>query len=143
MNYKELLNTKTDCPFCRDVSDRVIVKGENSFLTYALAPYAKHHLLIVPDRHIEDYEDINERESKDIEHLLQIGIKLIKKLGHKNYVILLRNGENIGKTIKHLHYHIIPSTQVESVGGNSIERKILTEEEIKHLINEFKEVDLS
>jgi diadenosine tetraphosphate (Ap4A) HIT family hydrolase len=143
MNYKELLNIKTDCPFCGDVSDRVIVKGKNSFLTYALAPYIKHHLLIVPDRHIEDYEDINEEESKDMEYLLQVGIKLIKKLGHKNYVILLRNGENIGKTIKHLHYHIIPSTEVESVGGNSIERKILTEEEIKHLMNEFKEVDLS
>jgi diadenosine tetraphosphate (Ap4A) HIT family hydrolase len=141
MKYNDHLTTTKDCPFCHLVSNKIIKKGEKSYLTYALAPYCKHHLLVIPDRHVENYEDLSIEEKNDIDDLLTAGIKSLKILGHKGYSILLRNGEGIGKTIKHLHYHIIPSVEVGSLTVNDIGRKIMTEDEIGKLLEEFSGLD--
>jgi len=137
MKYSDHLAITRDCPFCGLDSNKIIKKVQTAYLTYALAPYSKHHLLIIPNRHVENYEDLTKEEKNDIEELITEGIRFVKLLGHKGYSILLRNGEGAGKTIKHLHYHIIPSVEVGSLSGNSIERKIMTEEEIGQLLEEF------
>lgn len=100
MKYNDYLNTVTDCRFCGPDLGRIIKKGDKSYLTYSLAPYTKHHVLVIPDRHVENYEDLTKEEKEDIDNILSDGIKFIKLLGHKGYSILLRNGDDIGKTIK-------------------------------------------
>lgn len=138
MKYSDHLAITRDCPFCFLVLNNIIKKGEKSYLTYALAPYSKHHLLVIPDRHVENYEDLTKEEKNDIEEIITEGIRFIKLLGHKGYSILLRNGEDIGKTVKHLHYHIVPS--IELVRAD-IERKIMGEDEIGKLLEEFSGLD--
>ena len=140
MNYEDFLKTVTDCQFCNLDSDFIIERKNEAFLTHALAPYSRHHLLIIPNRHIYNFEDLKNKEKKDIDNLLISSIKSLKLLGHENYTILLRNGENIGKSVKHLHYHIIPSSPLEFKNGG-IERNIMTEEEIFELMKEFKDLD--
>jgi len=141
MKYSDHLAITKDCPFCCLVLNNIIKKGENSYITYALAPYSKHHLLVIPNRHVENYEDLKEEEKKDIDNLLLYGIKSIKKLGHEGYSILLREGEVSGKTIKHLHYHIIPSVFIGSLLVNNIDRPILRNEEAELLLKEFSGLD--
>jgi len=142
MNYKELLETERECPFCESGRNRIIDNIGEAKLTYSLAPYCKHHLLVTPKRHIESFEDLTSEEKKDIDDILLKGIRFLKALGHSGYSILLRNGKKTGKTIEHLHYHIIPSVAVGSLENNHVERRIMTEEEINKLLKDFEKIKL-
>lgn len=137
MKYNDYLNTITNCNFCDLKSNQIIKKKDKAFLTNALAPYCKHHLLVVPYRHVEEFGDLNDEEKSDIDTLLNSGIKSLKLLGHNGCNILLRNGDNIGKTIKHLHYHLIPTVEVGSLTNNHIDRQIMTENEVNQLVSEI------
>lgn len=142
MNYKELLEIDRTCPFCEPGNNKIIKNIQEANLTYSLAPYCKHHLLVTPKRHIEYFEELTREEKIHIDDALLIGIKFLRSLGHESYSILLRNGKKAGKTIEHLHYHIIPSTEVGSLSNNNIDRELMTEEEIDKLLEDFKNLDL-
>jgi diadenosine tetraphosphate (Ap4A) HIT family hydrolase len=143
MLYKDYLKTATGCPFCGSVADRFIKEEDEAFLTYSIAPYHKHHILVVPKRHVANYEDLNEHEIRAMEKLLLSGIKTIKALGYNNYTILLRNGENTDKSVEHLHYHIVPTVIVGDLDHKGEERKIMTQEEINEIFEDFKKVEIS
>lgn len=140
MLYTEFLKNVTNCQFCSFDDNKIIKSNKETFLTYSLAPYSKHHLLVIPHRHVECFEDLNKEEKKSIDDLLSNGIKLLKVLGHGGYTILLRSGENIGKSVKHLHYHIVPSMELGI--ENNHQRKIMNEEEINQLLMDFKNAEL-
>ncbi len=140
MLYNELLATTRACPFCDYDTDRIIKKEKNAFLTYSLAPYCKHHLLVIPYRHIENYDELENEEKKDMDELLTSGIKYLKSLGHEGYSLLLRNGKSTGKSVDHLHYHIIPTIEIGSLVNNNIDRIVMSDDEIKNLLEEFKKL---
>lgn len=142
MNYKELLETDKKCPFCESGRNKTIKKIRKAKLTYSIAPYCQHHLLVTSERHIESFEQLTNEEKIDIDEMLLQGIRFLKTLGHDSYSILLRNGDKTGKTIEHLHYHIIPSIEVGSLDGNHIDRKIMTDEEIDDLLKLYNKVEL-
>jgi diadenosine tetraphosphate (Ap4A) HIT family hydrolase len=140
MLYTDFLKDVKVCQFCDFNLDKMIKKDENAFLTYSIAPYGKHHLLVIPNRHVEHFEDLNKEEKESIDNLLNSGIKLLRVLGHDGYNILLRSGNNSGKSVNHLHYHLIPSIEIGI--QNSHEREIMTIEEINKFIEDFKEAEL-
>lgn len=140
MLYTDFLKEVKVCQFCDFNVNKMIKKDENAFLTYPIAPYCKHHLLVIPNRHVEHFEDLNKKEKESIDNLLGSGIKLLRILGHEGYSVLLRSGNNVGKSISHLHYHIIPSMDFGI--PNSIDRNIMTEEEIYQFIEIFKKAEL-
>ena len=133
------------CPFCEGHQKEILKKG-GAFLTYSLAPYHPDHLLIVPSRHVEYLHEISDEEMRDIDALQKEGIKILNKLGHTNISVLVREGENIGKTIAHLHYHIIPDSILELKDHAGDERIILSPEQISALTQRlqkaFDEVSL-
>jgi len=137
MNYKEFLKTQTGCPFCEPRFNRTICEEGNAYLTYSIAPYHKHHLLVVTKRHIENFEELGNEEIESINKLLHIGVKMIKSLGYKDYSILLRNGPDSDKSVEHLHCHIIPVSMIGDLDHKGEERSVMTEEEIKQLSIEF------
>ncbi|MEK7634993.1 MAG: HIT family protein [Patescibacteria group bacterium] len=143
MLYKDYLKTFTGCPFCGHVDDRFIKEEDEAFLTYSIAPYHKHHMLVIPKRHVAKYEDLNEQEVRAMEKLLLSGIKTIKALGYENYTILLRNGEDAGKSVEHLHYHIVPTVIVGDLDHKGEERRVMTKEEIEEFFEDFKKVEVS
>jgi ATP adenylyltransferase len=142
MNYDEMLKKDKNCPFCEFGRNKTIKTIRKAKLTYAIAPYCTHHLLVTPERHIESFEELTSEEKIDIDEMLLQGIKFLKVMGHEGYSILLRNGKKTGKTIEHLHYHIIPSIEVGSWDSSHINRKIMTEEEIDDLLELYKKAEL-
>jgi len=70
----------------------------------------KHHLLIIPKRHINDYFGLYQSELNTINELLQRHQLLIKKQGVtvKEFNVDSNNGEDSGQTIFHCHVHLIP-----------------------------------
>ena len=132
------LKNMKKCPFC-SLDRRKIIERNNAYLTYNKAPYHNDHVLICTRRHVEHFLDLNENEIDDINFLLREGIKILSNLGYKDYSILLRDGENTQKSIDHIHYHIIPRISVIAEGSNnSIDRRLLTEDEIEQEIIRLK-----
>lgn len=137
MKYKDYLKTLTHCPFCVLEPRRIIKENENAFLTYSLAPYHHDHLLVAPKHHIEHLLDLSDAAVRDMNMLQKEGLKILNKLGHRNVSFLMREGDGSGKSVAHLHYHIIPNIQIElgNSGGIGGERDMLTEAEIEILLS--------
>ncbi len=99
------------CVFC-DLKDKYIVdEKDNVVLTAALYPYEDGHLLIIPRRHIESMDDLNNEEREAVFDLAKKGKKLLKENQDvDNFWVLVREGEGIkaGKTVDHLHFHLLP-----------------------------------
>lgn len=98
-----------ECPFCVWLvkhRKHVIEETENYYLTINHYPYIHHHLLIAPKKHITKL--ISEKNVEEKEYLTQQAGKIFLKLGIKNYVVLDRSGAKSGRSLKHVHRHIIP-----------------------------------
>lgn len=100
-----------ECVFC-DLKEKYLISEKNGVvLTVALYPYIDGHLLIIPRRHVESIKDLNNQEWEMVKELVKKGEELLKKnLGVKNYWVLIREGDGIaaGKTVRHLHFHLMP-----------------------------------
>ncbi len=137
MLYRDFLKSLQGCPFCEE-GQRAVIEKEHAYLTYAIAPYHKHHLLVIPRRHTEIILDLSPEEVRDMESLQEEGLRLLKKLGYKNLTVLEREGDNASKSIAHLHTNLIPNVRVGDVDHEGNERRVLTEEEIDATLAELK-----
>ena len=131
MKYSDFLKQEHGCPFDTPIDEIVIYECGTAFLTYALAPYSKDHWLVIPKRHVGKLTDLTHEERDDIDGILARGLKALTALGHQGVSILLRQGEGTGKTVEHLHYHLIPDTHVGDLDHDPDNRPVLTEEERK------------
>lgn len=139
MKYSEFLENEKEkpCPFCATGVKERIIENKTAYLTFALAPYHTDHLLVVPKRHIEHILDITDEEMQDIDHLQEKGWALLQKLGYKNVSFIVREGDHSGRTVTHIHYHIIPEVRLGDLDHNGEERKILEQAEISALLDRF------
>ena len=128
------------CPFCKNDSRRILAENEAAFLTYAIAPYHKYHLLVIPKRHTESIKELDWGENVCVMALIVSAIKVLDKIGHNDCTVLARDGHAISKSIDHLHYNIIPGGDIEDVSLNVEVRKMLNEEDEKALRKELNNV---
>lgn len=142
MLYKDYLKQVTGCSFCKkdEFSGQIIIENETAALLACLAPYQKHHLLIIPKRHLEKILELSPEEISDINELQNLAIKILYDLNYENMSVLVREGENIGKTVKHLHYHIIPDIAIGAIGVDMGKRAVATKEEILEILREAREI---
>lgn len=134
MIYSEFLATLTDCPFCA-TSHRIITENEYAFLTYAIAPYRPDHLLVIPKQHIEHVLELSPEVTNDLDALQRAGLRILNKLGHENVTLLVREGMGAGKSIPHLHYHLVPDILLGDTEHNGKERSVLASDEIDSLVS--------
>ena len=55
--------------------------------------------------------------------------------------VLVREGKGSGKSISHLHYHIIPATLIGDIEHDPHGREFLTDEEATEVVVRMKKVD--
>lgn len=143
MIYKEFIKTNRECPFCEpNRLDKVIKKNEYAFMTYAIAPYHKHHLLVLPYRHIAIFDDLKNEETVAIDKLLKLGVKMFRALGYNDYTILVRNGDKTSKTVDHLHYHIVPNVKIGDLEHDNANRNVMSKEEITEILKDFENLKI-
>ena len=124
MLYKKFLTLRRPCPFCH-ARERILAERKTAYLTYALAPYSKYHLLVIPKRHITSIARLHPSEEKDIAELVKSGLKTLRRLKVKNSTVLVRDGGR-DKSIAHLHYHLIPNHRIGDMDSRGKQRQILT-----------------
>ncbi|GEM_PF-452904 len=141
MRYTDFLaaHDETFCPFCAP-AQRMFMQNDSAFLTYAIAPYHPHHLLVVPTRHVLSMLEMNISEVDALWQLIRDGMKVLRSLGYEDYTVLVREGK-VGevKSVAHLHYHIVPNTHIGDLDHKGEERRIMTDEETKALTMEIRQ----
>jgi len=73
-------------------------------------PYVNGHLMIIPQRHVGNIEELTQEERKEIFDLLEISVKAMKEAMNPDGFNI---GVNIGKAAgagieEHFHVHVIP-----------------------------------
>ena len=137
MRYKEFLKTRPECPFCGHRQEQIFQQGQ-AFITYALAPYTKHHLLVVPNRHIESIREMTPEEKRDVDALEMKALDILQKLGYHNATFLVREGKSGDRSIAHVHFHVIPKIPIGDVEHNDSNRHVLTQEETDETIRDIQ-----
>tara|TARA_E500000178_G_C16318173_1_gene443534 strand:- start:40 stop:438 length:399 start_codon:yes stop_codon:yes gene_type:complete len=100
-----------DCIFCNKINCKVISSTKYFFIIRDTAyPVTKHHTLIIANRHVADYFDLNKEEINDLGQILKSQKKELKKLDKKisAFNIGVNIGKDAGQSIMHCHIHLIP-----------------------------------
>jgi len=140
-DYQDFLKTLTTCPFCERSHNRVLLECEHTYLTYALAPYHKHHLLVVPRRHVLSITELTSEEEEEISQLQRIGLAVLNKLGYESVTFMVREGKvEKNKSIDHTHFHVVPYVQIGDVDHFGEPRRVLSDDEIIQTVNELRRV---
>ena len=142
-----------DCILCsvRDDDEKVvslkIYEDNICYVTLNLFPYNPAHLLVVINRHITDFTELNKNEIIHIFRTIQ-GLQLMLNdiYSPKGYNIGLNQGNSAGGSIDHLHFHIVPrfgtelgyidiigKTRVVVEGLDSVKKKL--EKDIHNFLN--------
>lgn len=118
--YIESFNSKSEnsgCIFCQmmnfdlDNPENLLVnKGVYTITVLNLYPYNNGHLMIVPQRHLNDFTQLTNSESVEVMEKLQQAQKaLIKVLNPHGFNIGANIGRVAGAGIEdHIHFHIVP-----------------------------------
>ncbi len=107
-----VIDESSYCPFCdpKVINYQKYYEDENILGLYSYKPLFKGHCLIIPRRHIERFENLNQKEiDKIFELIKKTNFAMQKILGCESYIILQKNGKDVGQTVLHIHFHYIPN----------------------------------
>jgi diadenosine tetraphosphate (Ap4A) HIT family hydrolase len=105
---------KTECLFCRwsDSSiNRILVQNNTFYVRHDNFPATEGHVEVVPKRHVESFFDLKPRELNDFYSLIRDArAKITETVARapEGYTIGVNEGKAAGRTIHHLHVHLIP-----------------------------------
>ena len=93
-----------------DEKNFILWRGERMFVVMNLYPYNNGHLLIVPNRRVEMYNELTEEEQTDLAATLRHVVEWIDAaLNPDGYNIGMNLGRAGGAGIpQHLHMHVVP-----------------------------------
>ncbi len=100
-----------DCPFCdRNVVNYQAFYEDDLVLgLYTHKPVLPGHCLIIPKRHVERLEMLSDAEAAQINTLIKkVNFAATRVFGTSSYLILQKNGYEVGQTVPHVHVHYIP-----------------------------------
>jgi len=115
--YFSVLNKKQKkCVFCRiskskeDRKNLVFIRARHSFAVLNLYPYNNGHTLVMPYRHVGEWERLTAEEQMDLMGLLSQTQRRLKAVLHPQGFNV---GINIGRAAGagfpgHLHIHVVP-----------------------------------
>jgi ATP adenylyltransferase len=103
------------CPFCSipsldDAEGLVVRRGEACYVVLNLYPYNPGHLMVVPYRHVAEYEALTPDEVAEVGALTQAALVALKAAsGAHGFNVGLNLGGVAGAGIaQHLHQHVVP-----------------------------------
>ena len=97
-----------DCLFCRLVADGDHVHAAGGFVAIRdIAPAAETHLLILPERHVDTFRDVDAFPPDEAKRMLAFVAEVARDAGLTDYRVLVNVGPGGGQTIFHLHWHVL------------------------------------
>jgi histidine triad (HIT) family protein len=99
------------CIFCEIVKKKIpaeiVFEDELTICFKDIAPVAPVHLLVIPKKHIVS---LRELETNDLVHVSAV-FKSISKIASElcpdGFRVVNNNGEKVGQSVDHLHFHVL------------------------------------
>jgi len=110
------------CIFCKivakEIPSNVVLENEHALAFHDINPQAPVHILVIPKKHIESFQEVNADTMAKLTAFIQ---EVAKKVGvdETGYRVITNIGENGGQEVKHLHFHILGGTKLK--WGNFID----------------------
>jgi histidine triad (HIT) family protein len=109
------------CIFCRiargEIPSMKVFEDDAAFAFLDIGPLAEGHLLIIPKAHRERLEEMTADEVAAVtRHLPRLAKAVLSATGAKAYNVLQNNGKTAQQSVGHVHFHIIPRREGDSLG---------------------------
>ncbi|KAA6226436.1 MULTISPECIES: HIT family protein [unclassified Campylobacter] len=117
--WREIYFTKKEegCPFCKCVENEekdhefgILFRAKFCFGVMNKYPYSPGHFMIIPYKHEENIENLDEKTWQEMSFFVRIGVKILKdSIKAKGVNIGMNLGNMAGAGIApHCHYHLVP-----------------------------------
>ena len=120
LEYAKGKRPDVKCIFCaiRENNPNVVslklYKNETYFICLNLYPYNPGHLMIIPNKHAERFEDLNKQERSEMfEATMKVQEMLRNELEPTGFNVGYNQGQYSGASIKHVHIHVVPRYKSE------------------------------
>lgn len=109
-HYNRRFHSKERCPFCNLNSKvELICETATCVAFFDGYPVSLGHALIMPKRHVADYFDLTERETRAMQIMLHRVKEIIDARYHPDgFNIGINVNEAAGQSVFHVHMHLIP-----------------------------------
>ena len=100
--------SQRDCLFCRLVREGDhVVKSDGFVAIRDINPQADTHLLVLPERHVDTFREIDEFPADEAKRMLEFVAEVAREAGLADYRVVVNVGPDGGQTIFHLHWHVL------------------------------------
>lgn len=102
-----------DCLFCKIVNGEIpakIVYRDDLVLAFEdINPQAPHHILIIPQKHINTINEVKSEDNELIGHMVQTAKLLAKEMNiaEEGYRLVINCNAGAGQTVFHVHIHLM------------------------------------
>lgn len=105
--------SQPDCLFCRLVAEGDHVHATEGFVAVRdIAPAAETHLLVLPQRHIDTFRDVDAFPDEEAARMLRFVAEVAAAEGLEDYRVIVNVGPRAGQTVFHLHWHLLAGNRL-------------------------------
>ena len=109
-----------DCIFCKIIAGEIpsatVYEDDDVKAILDVNPAARGHVIVLPKKHAADVYSLPDEDlSKAICVAKKIAIAIKEAYGCDGVNIIQNNGEAAGQTVFHLHIHVIPRFEGDTV----------------------------
>lgn len=147
------LTAEECCAFCDiDVLNRQKFYEDDLVVAmYTHKPVLPGHCLIIPKRHVERFELLTDEEVTQMGRVIKIVNEAASKVFNTSaYLILQKNGAEVGQTVPHVHFHYIPRKEGDDSTLKFLAKMYITNlqkpispQEMEQVVVEMKQAILS
>ena len=104
-------STQEDCIFCKKINCKVLEETKHFFIIRDTAyPVTEYHTLIISNRHVSNFFELDEEENKELSLILKNQKKELQNLDETitGFNVGVNIGKDAGQSIMHCHIHLIP-----------------------------------
>ena len=103
----------TDCLFCTLVAEGDHVHAADGFVAIRdIRPAAETHLLVLPERHIDTFREIDAFPDEEAGRMLRFVAEVAAAEGLDDYRLIVNVGAGAGQTVLHLHWHVVAGNRL-------------------------------
>ncbi len=85
----------------------MVYEGSQAVGFYDIHPKAKHHVLVVPKKHIDSVKAMEEGDQALMGHLIWDAKKIAESLKLEGYQLRFHVGKKGGQEVFHIHLHLL------------------------------------
>ena len=103
------------CIFCKivagEIPNNTVLEDDNFLAFYDIEPQAKTHILVIPKKHFDSFEDVDgDTMSKMTEFIKKVSKEA--NIRESGYRLITNIGSDGGQEVPHLHFHILGSEPI-------------------------------